>query len=454
MRDDRGRRARARIEPLDALTVGRGDFPDGFLFAAATSAYQIEGHAHGGAGETHWDAFARQPGRVVNGENGAIACDHYHRWPEDLDLARDAGLDAYRFSTSWARVMPDGVRVNREGLDFYDRLVDGMLERGLRPMATLYHWELPQALARRGGWTVREVPERFAELASLVGRRLGDRLFSTAPVNEPWCVAWLSHYHGHHAPGLTDLPSAARAMHHVALAHGTALEALRAEGVRNVGAVCNFEHAIPLTDAEADQLAAERYDGLYNRWFAGAFLHGTYPEDILEGLEAHLPDGWREDMARIAAPIDWFGVNYYTCQRLRGVAGEWPNIETVQGPPPLTEMGWEISPEGLGILLRRIARDYTRDLPLYVTENGMAAPDRPGAPDHDRIAYLDAHLRAARDAIGDGVPLAGYTFWSLLDNYEWAWGYGKRFGLVHVDFDTLARTPKASHAAVARALGR
>ena len=391
---------------------------------------------------------------MADGETGAIACDHYHRWPADLDLVREAGLDAYRFSTSWARIMPDGATVNREGIDFYDRLVDGMLERGLKPMATLYHWELPEALSRRGGWTSREIPQRFADLAALVGRRLGDRLHSVAPVNEPWCVAWLSHYLGQHAPGRNELPAAARAMHHVALAHGLALQVLRDEGVGNLGAVCNLEHALPATDAEPDHLAAERYDGLYNRWFPGAFLHGAYPEDILEGLEAHLPEGWRDDMGLIGAPLDWFGVNYYTCQRLRGVPGEWPNIGVAEGPPPHTAMGWEIHPEGLGVLLRRMAADYTGDLPLYVTENGMAAPGRPDHADHDRIAYHDAHLREALGAIADGVPLRGYTFWSLLDNFEWAWGYGKRFGLVHVDFDTQARTPKASFRALARALSR
>lgn len=446
--------AKAGAEPLDAFTLGRGDFPVGFLFAAATSAYQIEGHSFGGAGETHWDTFARVPGKVANGEDGAVACDHYHRWPEDLDLMAQAGLDAYRFSTSWARVMPDGVKINPEGIDFYDRLVDGMLERGLKPMATLYHWELPEALSRRGGWTSREIPERFADFAARMGRRLGDRLYSTAPVNEPWCVAWLSHYVGHHAPGRQELPAAARAMHHVALAHGLALDALRSEGVGNIGAVCNLEHVLPATDADADRLAAERYDGIYNRWFPGAFLKGTYPEDVLEGLEVHLPDDWQADMEIISAPIDWFGINYYTCQRLRDAPGAWPRTGVAEGPPPKTAMDWEIHPEGLGILLRRMARDYTGDLPIYVTENGMAAPDRPGRPDHDRIAYLDAHLREALGAMRDGVPLRGYTFWSLLDNYEWAWGYDKRFGLVHVDFETLERTPKASYHALARAMAR
>lgn len=434
------------------FTFRRSDFPDGFLFAAATSAYQIEGHASGGAGRTHWDTFAATPGKVERGENGDIACDHYHRWPEDLDLMRDLGLDAYRFSTSWARVMPDGVNVNAEGIDFYDRLIDGMLERGLKPMATLYHWELPDTLAHLGGWTVRDVPERFADFAAMIGDRLGDRLFSVAPINEPWCVAWLSHYMGVHAPGVTDLGAAVRAMHHVGLAHGLAIQALRGAGATNLGAVCNMEYAIPASDSPEDRAAAQRYDGIYNRWFAGAMMQGSYPIDILEGFQAHLPNDWQGDMKIISQDIDWFGVNYYTCQRIAAGTGDWPNMELVQGPPPQTEMGWEICPEGFDWLLRRTVADYTGDTPLFITENGMANRDTAARADVERIAYLDAHVTVARELIAEGLPLKGYTFWSLLDNYEWALGYDKRFGLIHVDFATQVRTPKASYHALARAL--
>ncbi len=431
----------------------RSDFPEGFFFAAATSAYQIEGHAHGAAGRTHWDSFAAVPGKVMNRETGAQACDHYHRWPADLDLMREAGFDAYRFSTSWARIMPNGRQINAEGLDFYDRLVDGMLARGLRPMATLYHWELPDALARKGGWTSREIPERFAEFSAIVGRRLGDRLYATAPINEPWCVAWLGHYLGQHAPGLTDLPAAARAMHHVALAHGLSVQALRSEDVGNIGAVCNLEYALPATDEDEDVEAATLYDGLYNRWFPGAMTKGEYPEDILEGLADHMPEGWQDDMKDVAQPIDWFGINYYTCQRLRRAGKVWPHVGTVPGPLPRTDMGWEVCPEGLTALLRRTAADYTGEMPIFITENGLAVAEAE-TPDTSRIAYLDAHLGAALAAIEAGVPLKGYTVWSLLDNYEWAFGYSKRFGLVHVDFGTQARTPRASYHALARALAR
>ena len=436
------------------LAVTRADFPKDFLFSTATSAYQIEGHALGGAGPTHWDAFASIPGKVARFETGAIACEHYHRWEEDLDLVARGGFDAYRFSTSWARVMPDGVTVNPEGLDFYDRLVDGMLARGIKPMATLYHWELPEAQSRRGGWLVRETPERFADFTRVVAERIGDRLYSVAPVNEPWCVAWLSHYHGAHAPGLASLEAGVQSMHNVALAHGLSVEVLRELGVRNVGAACNFEYALPATDDDEDVEAARLYDGIYNRWFAGAMFRGEYPTDVLEGFAPHMPQGWEADLARIHHPLDWFGINYYTCQRLMRAGRDWPRIGSVPGDLPRTAMGWEICPEGLTYLLKRIAGEYSKDVPLFVTENGLANPDAPNRPDRERIEFVDLHLRACLDAIDAGVPLQGYTAWSLMDNYEWAFGYEKRFGLVHVDFETQERTPKASWHAFAHALAQ
>jgi beta-glucosidase len=439
-----------------ALTLGRSDFPRGFVFSTATSAYQVEGHASGGAGRTHWDAFAEQPGRVHHHQNGAVACDHYHRWEEDLDLIAAAGLDAYRFSTSWARIMPDGATVNPEGIDFYDRLVDGMLARGLKPMATIYHWELPEALSARGGWLSRETPRRMADLAALVGRRLGDRLHSVAPVNEPWCVAWLSHFHGFHAPGLYGIENGARAMHHVALAHGLAARALRQEGARRIGGACNLEWATPATDADADRAACARYEAIYNRWFLQAFTQGTYPELALDALAPHLPEGWQDDMGAIRQPLDWMGINYYTRQRVAALpSAPWPGLQLLRPRAPVTDMGWEIAPDGLRELLLWTAREYTGALPLYVTENGLACPDDdPARPDLERIAFYDAHLRACRQAIAQGAPLRGYTAWSLMDNFEWTFGYAKRFGLVHVDFETQIRTPKASYHALAAAMAR
>ncbi len=434
----------------------RSDFPDDFVFGAATSAYQIEGHRAGGAGPTHWDSFAATPGNVAHAEDGARACDHYHRWPQDLDLLAGAGFDVYRFSTSWARVMPEGRgAVNAEGLDFYDRLVDGMLERGLKPALTLYHWELPAALADLGGWRNRDSADWFADYTQVVAARLGDRIWSATPINEPWCVGWMGHFLGLHAPGLRDIRATARAMHHVLLAHGRAIQAIRAAGLGNLGAVCNFEYALPADDSPGAARAAARHDACFNRFFISALFRGEYPAEALEGLAEHLPQGWQDDFTTIQAPLDWLGVNYYTCKRIAPAPGPWPALTERPGPLPKTATGWEICPEGLHHFLTRIARDYTGALPLYITENGMAAPDvlRAGTvTDKDRIAYFRAHLAQSLRAIAEGVPLRGYMAWSLLDNYEWALGYEKRFGLVHVDFETLQRTPKASYHAWAQAL--
>ncbi|QXT38643.1 GH1 family beta-glucosidase [Gymnodinialimonas ceratoperidinii] len=430
------------------MNFTRADFPEGFDFGVATSAYQIEGHAAGGAGQTHWDSFAATPGNVVRFEDGALACDHYHRMDEDLDLIRDLGADVYRFSTSWARVLPEGRgRPNVEGLDFYDRLVDGLLERGIKPAVTLYHWELPQPLADLGGWRNADMPDWFADFTEVIMSRIGDRTWSAAPINEPWCVSWLSHFEGHHAPGMRDIRAAARAMHHVLLSHGRATQVMKGLGVSNLGAVCNFEWATPLTNSAADVTAATRYDAIYNRFFLGGLFKGEYPAEVLEGLEPHLPKGWQDDFATIRSPLDWVGVNYYTRKRLRGTDAPWPAYDYAGTQGPLTDMDWEIYPRGLQDFLTRTAREYTGDLPIYVTENGMASAP---TPDPERIAYLSDHLDAVRAAIAEGAPVAGYFVWSLLDNYEWSLGYEKRFGLVHVDFETLARTPKASYHALAK----
>ena len=436
------------------MNFQRADFPADFLFAAATSSYQIEGHAQGGAGPTHWDSFAATPGNVHRADSGALACDHYHRYAQDFSLMQAAGFDGYRFSTSWARVLPEGRgQPNVEGLDFYDRLVDSMLAHHLKPMATLYHWELPAALADLGGWRNPDIAHWFADFTHLIMSRIGDRVFSAAPLNEPWCVAWLGHFTGDHAPGLRDIRATAHAMHHVLKAHGSAIGVMRALGMRNLGGVFNFEYVHPADDSAEAAQAAARYDQAYNHFFLSGVFKGTYPAAVLEGLEPHMPKGWQDDFALIGAPLDWCGLNYYTCKRVSHAPGAWPNWGASPGPLPKTQMGWEIYPEGLTHFLRMVHEGYTQGLPLYITENGMAHAGAPGEPDHARMAYLDAHLAAARDAMAAGVPLAGYTFWSLLDNYEWALGYDKRFGLVHVDFETFQRTPKASYHALAAALG-
>lgn len=434
---------------MTGLGFTRADFPPGFQFGTATSAYQIEGHGFGGAGRTHWDDFAATPGNVVRAEHGLRACDHYHRFAQDLDLVQAAGLDAYRFSTSWARVMPDGKTANPQGLDFYDRLVDAMLARGIAPHATLYHWEMPSALADLGGWRNRDVAQWFGDFTRVIMDRIGDRMASVAPVNEPWCVSWLSHFLGAHAPGLRDIRATARAMHHVLLAHGTAMQVMRAQGLRNLGAVVNMEWATPKDDRPETLAATARYDAIYNRFFLSGLTRGAYPPEVLAGLEPHLPQGWQDDFATITAPLDWLGINYYTRKIIAAAPGPWPQLAESHGPLPKTTMGWEIYPEGLRDFLLSTARDYTGDLPLFVTENGASFD---GVDDPARIAYLAAHFNAAKQALAAGVPLRGYFIWSLLDNYEWALGYDKRFGLVHVDFDTLERRPKSSWHALRAAL--
>jgi len=442
----------------NGFSFRRSDFADDFLFGVATSAYQIEGASFGGAGPSHWDTFAATPGNTKNAEDGAIACDHYHRYETDLDLIAGANLDTYRFSTSWARVMPDGRTVNPEGLDFYDRLTDAMLERGIKPMLTLHHWDMPAALADEGGWRNRAITDHFATFAGHVIDRIGDRMYASGTFNEPWCIGWLSHFLGQHAPGLRDIRATARAMHHVLVAHGKTVDVLRAAGQDNVGIYLNFEPAEPANGDDGDAEAALTYHAIYNEWFLGALFKKRYPRRALAGLEPHLPDGWHDDMELIARPIDWLGINNYTRKLIaRAADAPWPSLEEVPGPLPKTDMGWEISPESFAWLLSWIAESHTGDLPLIVSENGMANPDTlidGRVDDAARIAYLQAHIDAMKGVIEEGVPIKGYTVWSLLDNYEWALGYGKRFGIVHVDYDTLERTPKASWHALRDALAR
>jgi beta-glucosidase len=428
------------------FTHKRADFGEGFLFGAATAAYQIEGGHTEGRGSSIWDTFAATPGNVHNGDNGKYACDHYNRWGEDLDLLADGGFDAYRFSFAWPRILPEGKgQVNQRGLDFYDRLIDGMLERGLKPFGTLYHWDLPSALQDKGGWLNRDIAGWLADYAVLVTRRFGDRLASTATINEPWCVAFLSHMLGIHAPGYRDVRAAARASHHVLLAHGTAIDAMRSVGGKNLGIVLNFEIAQGASARPEDMAAARLWDGIFNRWYLDGIFRGKYPADVLAHFTPHMPDNFAGDMAKVATPIDWIGVNYYT----RGLYEHDPDravfpIRKVDGPLEKTDIGWEIFPQGLEDILTRISADYT-SLPIYVTENGMAEVE--GADDPRRVAYYDSHLAAVLAAQRRGADVRGYFGWSLLDNYEWAEGYQKRFGMVHVDYQTQKRTPKTSYRA-------
>ncbi len=432
-------------------------FPDGFLWGAATSALQIEGGRHAGCrGESIWDRFAATPGRIADGSNPDVACDHYHRWREDIGLMKELGLGAYRFSIAWPRIQPDGAGApNAAGLDFYDALVDGLLEAGLRPFPTLYHWDLPQALQDRGGWGERFVVDAFVEYAAIVARRLGDRVHDWVTHNEPWCIATLGHEEGKHAPGHLDPPEALRVAHHLLLSHGRAASALRGEiAGAEVGIVLNHSPAHPATGSEADGDAARWYDGFFNRWHLDPLFRGAYPADAIADRVAaghlagpELPFVQDGDLDAIAAPLDFLGFNYYS--RVVMETGRDGRRAAKQAVPDeeLTDMGWEVYPEGLYDSLLQVHRDY-EPAKIYIAENG-AAYDYPAdtegrITDPKRIAYLHEHLLAAHRALAEGVPLAGYFAWSLLDNFEWGFGFEKKFGLYAIDHETLARIPKDS----------
>ena len=425
-------------------------FPANFVWGTATASYQIEGAvAEDGRGPSIWDTFAATPGTIDDGSTGAVACDHYHRWEQDLDLMQRLGVGAYRFSIAWPRVIPAGTgAVNQAGLDFYDRLVDGLLERGIAPFATLYHWDLPQPLQDAGGWPDRGIVDAFVAYADAVTRRLGDRVAYYATMNEPWCTAFLGYALGEHAPGLRDGGLALRAAHHVLLAHGAALEVMGANApAAQHGIVLNLNPAYPASDATDDLAAARRFDGFFNRWFLDALLKGRYPDDAWQGYGAAVPHVEDGDLAIIARPLDFLGVNYYNRTIVTSDPSvPWPAVRAVPFDSAPTDMGWEVYPQGLTELLLRVQRDYAPP-PMYITENGAAYPDvlRDGAVDDaDRIAYLEQHVAAVHAAIERGADVRGYFAWSLMDNFEWARGLAKRFGLVYVDYATQTRIPKRS----------
>jgi beta-glucosidase len=425
-------------------------FPSGFLWGTATAAYQIEGAwDEDGKGESIWDRFSHTPGNVQDGDRGDVACDHYRRWRDDIALMRELGLQAYRFSISWPRVLPKGVgAVNQAGLDFYDRLVDGLLEAGITPFVTLYHWDLPQVLQDKGGWANRASAAAFAHYADVVSRRLGDRVKNWITHNEPWCTSFLGYWVGVHAPGIRNGP-ALLAAHHVLLSHGQAVPVLRANSPgAHVGITLNFSPAHPASDSEDDRAAARRYDGFFNRWFLDPLYGRGYPADMIElygSMAPKIPDG---DLETIAAPTNFLGVNYYNREVIRDDPGAPPlRTASVRPEGEYTAMDWEVYPDALCELLMRLHRDYAPGR-LYVTENGaayddMVAPDG-GVHDERRTRYLARHFAAAHAAIAEGVPLAGYFVWSLMDNFEWAYGYSKRFGVVYVDYPTQRRVAKDS----------
>ncbi|WP_420630077.1 GH1 family beta-glucosidase [Candidatus Leptofilum sp.] len=433
-------------------------FPENFVWGVATSAYQIEGAwDEDGRSPSHWDTFAHTPGKTRNGENGDVACDHYHRWPEDIALMASLGIQAYRFSVSWPRILPTGGRkVNEAGLDYYDKLVDGLLERGIRPFITLYHWELPQTLQELGGWPAREVVDHFVALADVVSRRLGDRVKDWITHNEPWCTSMLSHQIGLHAPGWQNWLAALRAAHHVLLSHGLAMPVIRANAPQaEVGIAPNYEPAYPLTRTEADLNAARIWDGYYIRWFNDPLFGRHYPADMVAYYEAqgYLPDGLdfvqANDMATIATPVDFIGVNNYTRQIMSGEIS-LDQFQTAANPNPnasYTEMNWEVYPNGLYDILNRLHFDYQAPK-IYITENGCSYSDGPSSgsriADTRRIEYFQSYLAGIHKAIGNGVPVAGYFVWSFMDNFEWSLGYSQRFGIVYVDYETQQRLPKDS----------
>ncbi|HET7677229.1 MAG TPA: GH1 family beta-glucosidase [Candidatus Limnocylindrales bacterium] len=430
-------------------------FPRDFLWGAATAAYQIEGAvAEDGRGESIWDRFSHTPGRIAAGDTGDVACDHYHRWREDVALMAALRLRSYRFSIAWPRIQPSGRgRPNARGLDFYARLVDALLAAGIAPMATLYHWDLPQALQDQGGWADRDTVERFADYAGLVAEALGDRVALWVTHNEPWVVAALGHEQGVHAPGLRDLRTSLVVGHHLLLSHGRAAERLRELGVRGpVGIALSLHPTHAATEREEDVLAARLSEAFTNGWYLEPLLRGRYPQQLAARFAERVgePDWVRPgDLQVIQAPLDFLGVNYYFRRVVRADAAAPLGFREVEPPAGAqrTVMGWEVYPRSLTELLTGL-RDAYGPLPLYVTENGAAFEDRVAADgsvhDAERVSYLQRHLDAAAEAIAAGVDLRGYFVWSLLDNFEWAMGYGPRFGITYVDYATQRRIPKQS----------
>jgi beta-glucosidase len=432
--------------------LSRNDFPSDFAWGVATSSYQIEGGTkEDGRGTSIWDTFSGTPGRVVDGDNGEVAVEHFHRYEDDVALMADLGVEAYRFSVAWPRVQPPGSGpANVAGLDFYDRLCDALLARGITPWVTLYHWDLPQPLEDAGGWPVRDTAYRFAEYAGHVADALGDRVRHFITLNEPWCSAFLGYGSGRHAPGRSDGAAALAASHHLLLGHGLAVAEIRSRVPEaQVGITLNLYPVDAAHDGRGSADAVRRIDGLSNRWFLDPVLRGTYPKDVVEDV-AHVSDlSFVEpgDLDRVSTPLDFLGVNYYT-RHVVG-PGAFPGSVAVEFSDrglPKTAMGWEVDPQGLYDVLTRVTRDYG-DIPIVLTENGAAFDDELAdgrVHDTERVEFLRSHLDAGRRALADGVPLRGYFAWSLMDNFEWAEGYAKRFGIVHVDFETQVRTVKDS----------
>jgi beta-glucosidase len=437
---------------MDWMIVTNTMFPAGFLWGASTASYQIEGAwDKDGKGESIWDRFTRIPGKIGDGSTGNEGCDHYSRWQDDIALMKDIGLNAYRFSISWSRVLPEGRgKVNQAGIDFYSRLIDGLLAVNIIPFATLYHWDLPQPLQDQGGWPARSTAEAFAEYADVISRHLGDRVKHWMTLNEPYVSAYMGYGIGEHAPGHADLEEQLAASFHLLLGHGLAIPVLRANiPGGQLGIVLNLSRQVPASGSVADRAAAWHEDGAHNRWYLDPLAGRGFPPDIVQSYPCSMDFVQPGDMDAIAAPIDFLGVNYYERRIVRSkVVAETENMPREIFPSPdRTDMGWEVYPMGLYDVLGRLYFDYHFPA-FYVTENGAAYVDRVDADgkvdDVARIAYLKAHFGAASCALAAGIPLRGYFVWSLLDNFEWAYGYSKRFGLIYVDYPTQLRIPKSS----------
>ena len=441
---------------MDNLSVLK-DFPDNFTFGAATSSYQIEGNSYGRCGKSIWDEFAQ---KKLKGIDGLKACNHYEYFRKDIKLIKDLGFKAYRFSFAWPRLFPENNSdFNEEGVDFYNRLLDEILNNDLEPFPTLYHWDLPIRFSRMGGWENQDTCKHFADYSYFVSQQFGDKFEKVATINEPWCVSWLSNYLGEHAPGKKDLKSAVLTMHNVLLAHGLSLQALKSNRPHKIGIVLNNQYADPFNQEPDNLNALKLFDEIHNRWFSDAIFKGSYPKLALEVLGNNLSKNFNEDLKIISHPLEWVGLNYYTRSIIKHKKSEdGIDYETLRGSLKKTDMDWEFYPTGLSYFIKRISNEYCNQIPIYITENGMANNDELNARnevnDLDRVEYFHLHLQEILNCLKEGLNVKGYFAWSLLDNYEWAFGYSKRFGLVFVDFENFKRIPKKSYYEFSKFLNR
>ena len=424
------------------------DFPKDFNFGVATSSYQIEGTMYGNCGKSIWDDFAE---RKLNGIDGKLACNHIEYFKEDIKLIKDAGFKTYRFSFAWPRLFPDNNKdVNLKGVDFYKQLLEEINNCDLEAFPTIYHWDLPIRFQKIKGWEDQETCKHFGELSFFISKTFGDQFEKISTINEPWCVSWLSHYLGEHAPGIKNIQSAAKTMHNILFAHSQSVEALRSCNDHQIGIVLNNQFGQPIDSNEENIQATKLFDEIHNRWFSDAIFKGKYPELALSIIEKYLPENYKTQLELISSPIDWIGLNYYTRSLIKyKKSDDGVNYECNSGTLKKTAMGWEFYPEGLSYFIKRINKEYDNNIPIYITENGMANNDKlslgNSIQDYDRIEFFNIHLKEVLNCVNEKLPVKGYFAWSLLDNYEWAFGYSKRFGLVFTNFKNFKRTPKNSY---------